>query len=156
MKVLFVGESRPAQGTFFYAADSTLSRYTAGAFEKAFRVHFRDHLEFLRYFMESGCYLTDMCVEPVNRVKEGNERLALCRRGIPRLTDDLRRWNPGAVVTIKKTLGPLVDLAIVASAVECKNYVLPFPAMGHQGRYERELTETLIRLVREKIVSALL
>jgi hypothetical protein len=54
--LLFVGESRPAGGTFFYAGNSHRFRYTAEAFGYQASVAAGAE-EFLTRFMELGCYL---------------------------------------------------------------------------------------------------
>jgi hypothetical protein len=47
---LLIGESPPANGTFFYKADSNLSRYTQQAFSTALEREFADGKEFLDFF----------------------------------------------------------------------------------------------------------
>ena len=63
VRVLFVGESPPAAGSFFYAADSELYRATRDAFEAALP-RFRNVDTFLKAFAESGCYLVDLSLDP--------------------------------------------------------------------------------------------
>jgi hypothetical protein len=63
-RVLFVGESPPSRGTFFYAANRNLYFATREAFFAAI-----PHLvgrDFLEEFPRLGCYLDDLCLEPVN------------------------------------------------------------------------------------------
>ena len=66
---LFVGESPPAGGTFFYRADSNLFRYTRQAFSAAYEIDFNNGAEFLTFFQPQGCYLIDLCEEPINHIK---------------------------------------------------------------------------------------
>jgi hypothetical protein len=65
IRLLLVGESPPASKKFFYG-ESAMTKYTAQAFKKAHGVSFRDDKEFLQYFKRCGCYLDDLCHEPVN------------------------------------------------------------------------------------------
>ena len=47
--------------------NSAMTGYTAKAFEKVHGVSFRDDKqEFLQYFKKCGCYLDDLCHEPVD------------------------------------------------------------------------------------------
>jgi hypothetical protein len=49
IKLLFVGESAPVSGNFFYKGDS-LTSHVQEAFEKAFEVEFDGHKPFLQCF----------------------------------------------------------------------------------------------------------
>lgn len=66
VKIFFVGESPPAGKTFFYAANSNLFRATLAGFQLAFPEIARD--DFFRSFKEMGCYLVDLCDQPVNKL----------------------------------------------------------------------------------------
>lgn len=76
--VLFVGESAPAAGTFFYDNESRsrLRNFT----EEVMRAELGGRIggDFLRSFQRIGCYLDDLCVEPVNRLR-GKARREACR-----------------------------------------------------------------------------
>ena len=69
VRVLFVGESPPVAGTFFFAADSELYRATRDAFEAALP-RFRNVDPFLKAFAESGCYLVDLSLDPINQLTD--------------------------------------------------------------------------------------
>ena len=63
IKVLFIGESPPKDGTFFYCANSELYYATKEAFERAYNEEISN---FLRCF--KGCYLIDLFDEPGKRI----------------------------------------------------------------------------------------
>ena len=69
IRLLFVGESAPAGGTFFYAENSTLYFETREAFAKQFREELANR-SFLDFFRGLGCYLDDLCLEPVNHLPD--------------------------------------------------------------------------------------
>ncbi len=64
VRVLFVGESPPASGNFFYFGTGNLFNYTKEAFERAFNVRFNTPLAFLNFFKNCGCYLEDLIPIP--------------------------------------------------------------------------------------------
>src|SRR5580693_7073198 len=66
VKILFVGESPPASGRFFYQADSGLYRAVRDVFLNALPA-FRAG-DFLESFQAHGCYLVDLCGSPVDRL----------------------------------------------------------------------------------------
>ena len=74
VRLLFVGESPPAGGTYFYSANSDLYRATWSAFEQA-RPQWKD-TEFLEAFKASGCYLTDLCKMPINQFETPEREVA--------------------------------------------------------------------------------
>jgi hypothetical protein len=69
---LFVGESPPQGGTFFYKGDSLLYRQM----KKALKEFWTDGSDFLERFKASGFFLDDLVLFPINkREKEERERL---------------------------------------------------------------------------------
>jgi hypothetical protein len=65
--VLFLGESPPAGGTFFYYANSKLYDATREAFEAGIPALRRTD-DFLDAFKRLGCYLEDLSPVPVNHL----------------------------------------------------------------------------------------
>ena len=99
VRVLFVGESPPAGGTFFYIGNSTLARYTREGFSKAYGVDFQSTKEFLNSFMNNGFYLEDLCQVPVNNM-DGSNRRKTQKDSVEDFTNRLKDIGPNAVITI--------------------------------------------------------
>ncbi len=57
VRLMFVGESPPANGEFFYRGGTRMTAYTRRAFEHAFSLPFESDREFLDFFRSSGCWL---------------------------------------------------------------------------------------------------
>lgn len=143
--VLFVGESPPANGTFFYCGDSNLARYTRESFEAAF-----DELggasQFLEAFRDKGFYLVDLCRDRVNGLSK-RERRAARECGIASLVATIHELKPRVIIVVMKAIERYVAQAAEdARLTGCPRYVLPFPAQGHQREYVAQLTELLRRL----------
>lgn len=107
VRVLFVGESPPVGGTFFYAGDSKLFFATKTAFERA--LGNLPDADFREAFRSLGCYLDDLCLRPVNHLKltspeQKRERLAERRAGEAALAERMRELNPSASTATFKTL----------------------------------------------------
>ncbi|MBN9888690.1 hypothetical protein [Salipiger abyssi] len=62
IKVLFVGESAPAGGAFFYKQTGQVH----GQFRQALAPHIGDSPSFVEAFKQAGFYLDDLVLEPVN------------------------------------------------------------------------------------------
>jgi hypothetical protein len=152
VRCLFIGESPPAGGTFFYAGDSLLARYTQRAFEASYGALFPAPEQFLAAFAAAGCYLDDLCLHPVNRLPTIERRHAR-DAGVGPLAQRIGRLSPKAFVSfpraIRKHTRKALELVGLAS-LPCR-YV-PFPNMSHQGRYVEELTEWLSTLRRGHIL----
>src|SRR5215469_15628818 len=78
VRILFVGEAPPVSGRFFYQGDSGLYRAIRDTFVMAFPSLQRD--EFLEEFQALGCYLVDLCGEPVDHLVRST-RTRICRAG---------------------------------------------------------------------------
>jgi hypothetical protein len=149
VRVLFVGESPPAGGSFFYSADSELYRATRDAFEAALP-RFRNADSFLNAFAQSGCYLVDLSLHPVNQLidrKDGDwaKRLRARRRGEAHLAATLTELRPAAVIVALKGIAANVKRAIARAGITTEMYALTYPSRWHHQRmaYRKELTQLL-------------
>jgi len=146
IRVLFVGESPPSGGTFFYKADSNLSRYTQQAFSVTFNTAFESGEDFLRCFQELGCYLDDLCLFPVNRTVAA-ERNCHRARGVEALAVRMRVASPNAIIVVMRAIRRYVKQARCHAGLESVPvHFVSFPAQGHQQRYVAELVGLLRQL----------
>jgi hypothetical protein len=151
VKVLFIGESRPRGGTFFFAGNSNLAHYTQEAFERLYGP-FADTSAFLKRFSALGCYLVDLCSEPVNGFTL-LERSTACRAGESTLARAITREQPRAIVVVKMSLKPFVMRAIAQAGMRHEPTMLPFPSFGHQRRYVDALARVLRKLRAKGVIS---
>jgi hypothetical protein len=145
VSILFVGESAPARGTFFYTGDS-LCTYTKEAFMLAFpKLSFSTSGDFLSFFQRTGCYLDDLSLVPVND-KTDDERKQLQREGIAGLAKRMQDYQPKAIVCMLKDKGfqMIVRESIRRAGLEDSPFrVTPFGGFGNQGKYREELKKHL-------------
>src|SRR5665213_552585 len=143
-RLLLVGESPPANGTFFYNADSRLYSHTITAFERAGLVPERQAF-FLDTFRDLGCFLDDLCRSPVNN-RPRPERQAARDRSVPGLSSRLREIRPRVVVCVMIAIVPAVRRALEAAGMHEKAFhSVPFPAQGHQREYVEGLAQIVSR-----------
>ena len=148
IRLLLIGESPPANGTFFYRGDSLLFRYTSEAFAKALNPSLVQGDGFLARFREAGCYLEDLCPFPINDLA-GVARRRARREGARALAVRLRSGEPAHVVCVMKAIAPLVRRQLDAVGVRPLTFrAVPFPANGHQRDYVGELASIFADLVR--------
>ena len=145
VKALFIGESRPVGGKFFFNENSNLYFATEKAFNQVSSVNFNCEM-----FKKYGCWLYDVCNVPVNNLPL-SEKKQLIRKGIPALKKILCELNPEYVIVIKKgDFGNIVYPEILKEGfidgeTSC---LLPFPLYQYQKQYVSELVDML-----EKIIS---
>jgi hypothetical protein len=146
IRVLFVGESPPARGTFFYKGDSALARYTKLSFERSYSLPDLAMADFLHGFKSAGCYLDDLCLDPVNRMTPPHRRAAWKKAVEPfahRLADD----SPQIIVPILRSIESSVRQAAErAGLLDRVRGALSYPGMGNHWRYVADLSRLLIEL----------
>ncbi len=147
VRLLFVGESPPASGKFFYDK-GPMTRFTAKAFEAAHGLTFSatDQNEFLTYFKKCGCFLDDISHSPIDglAVEERTRRLAESVAGFARRIAALK---PKAIVVTLKKIEPHVRIAAAQAGLEVPIHVVPFPGHGHQTKYVERLAEIVPKYV---------
>jgi hypothetical protein len=132
--VLLVGESRPAGGTFFYAANSNLFYATRAAFMAALGPMPTGE-RFLEYLRDRGVWLYDIADQPVDRMV-GRPRRDAVRSRVAHLTDLLKEERPRLVVAIKRDLAATVREAMREAELPLSRLqVLPFPLYQWRAEY---------------------
>lgn len=149
VRLLLVGESPPASGKFFYCG-GPMTRYTARAFELAYRVCLRNSTEFLAFFKEQGAYLDDLSPIAVNTMSAA-KRLAQLKACVPDISRRIEALNPEVVVTILRRIEPYVRAAIALTGKTVTFRSLPFPGQGHQTKYVAGLAEIIKRSLLAKL-----
>lgn len=152
--VLFVGESPPANGTFFYCGDSNLYFHTREAFSVASGRRFASSpISFLSFYRQCGCCLDDLSVEPVNRLG-GKKRRAQCKSGITGPAERMRLLQPRSVIAVKASIVRQVQRSIREAQCERTTlHALPFPARGYETHFVEGLVKILNILLGESLLS---
>ena len=147
VKLLFVAESPPASGKFFYDK-GPMTRFTAKAFEAAHGLTFdpTDQKEFLTYFKSCGCFLDDICHSPIDGlpVEDRTRRLAESVAGFARR---IAEFKPKAIVAVLKKIETHARIAAAQAGLHVPIHVVPFPGRGHQTKY----IECIERIVRRYV-----
>lgn len=150
--VLFIGESAPAGGTFFYLANSNLYRYTQESYESVYKEECIKGIDFLNFFKNLGCYLEDLCLEPVNNLNNNNRKLKR-NEYVNSLTERIRKANPKSIIVVMLSIRENVEESIRLSGIgDIPIYYLPFPSQGNQRRYVEKLINALENLRSNKIL----
>jgi len=144
VRILFVGESAPASGRFFYQADSGLYRAIRNTFRAALPALPED--DFLHSFRNLGCYLVDLCGLPVDRLNS-EERKQACRDGEDRLSRALKEFQPKIVITVVRSISANVRRAQESAHWKGLYVELPYPGRWkeHRVSFEQALKPVLCK-----------
>lgn len=143
IRALFIGESRPAGGTFFFNENSNLYYATKIAFEQVSSTYFNCEM-----FKQYGFWLYDVCDIPVNDLSPSERRL-LIKEGIPTLRKTIQELDPEFIFVIKKSdFGKIIypqilELGFRDGITSC---LLPFPLYQYRKQYIDELSSMLEKL----------
>ena len=144
VSVLFVGESPPVSGRFFYFGSGIVFSSTQRAFSNAWTCSFETPDRFLRSFADAGCFLEDLSHSPVDGLPP-HERERALEECVKSFAQRLRSISPKFVVVFLKKIAPLVERAAALAGFPHEQiHVLPFPGNGHQNKYVSALTALLL------------
>jgi hypothetical protein len=144
--MLFVGEAPPASGRFFYQQDSGLYRAIRDTFLIAFPL--LPNKEFLDSFRSLGCYLVDLCGEPVDKMQHGARRSA-SRAGEVHLATMIREFRPKVIVTVVRSIRSSVTRAQSLARWSGLHLELPYP--GRWQHHRIEFRRRLVPLLRKTL-----
>jgi hypothetical protein len=139
---LFVGESAPHSGKFFYCGNTALKKYMQEALQSA---GIATDGDFLESFKALGWYLDDLVLTPVNQMTK-SERVAECLRAQNKLAQRIAEYRPLAIVPVLFRIKDIVKAAADEAGSTAAFHPVPFPGNGQQGRF-RKAMEHLIPLL---------
>ncbi|SRR6266849_1858502 len=142
---LFVGESAPARGGFFYFGNNAMVRYVQRAIECS--PLGRDGADILDRFKALGWFLDDLSLAPVDNLPE-MERVAICRDAQRSLAERIAEYQPQAIVSVVKRVNDDIVAAAIAAGSNAPRFSLPFPGNGHQNKFVNGLAAIIPQLPR--------
>jgi hypothetical protein len=143
IQLLFIGESPPASGRFFYSGNSGLYRAMRAAFQQ---VHTNiDDEHFLEIFRAYGCYLTDLSQEPVDHLDLPLRR-TMRSNGEKALARQLIRLQPTIIAPVLRSIAGNVSNAVARANWEGQILQLPYP--GRWSRYREAFIHALVPVIR--------
>lgn len=139
VRLLVIGESPPASGRFFYTRNSGLYRAVRDVF--AALDPFVNDENFLKVFQAAGCYLVDLCSQPVDRMSPSLRR-ATHRASERYLARTIARLHPQMIVTMLRSIEGSVSNAVAQASWSGPLLKLPYP-----GRWAHLKSEFVTRLL---------
>jgi hypothetical protein len=140
---LFVGESAPAGGDFFYYGNSAMTRHMKRVVDDTLGAGG----DFLARFQSYGWYLDDLVLTPVDKL-ENAERKMRCLEARPSLAARIAEYRPLAIVSLLLSTRHIVDAAAIDARSAAPRYAVPFPGMGQQARFRTAMVDIIPKLPR--------
>lgn len=156
IKVLFACESLPKEKeNFFYYKHSVLFDKTLEAFNQVFTGV--TQANFLDKFKDLGFYLDDLCGEPVNHLKNGNDkkkRIILRKLYEPDLAKRVELYKPKYVIITPMDIKVNIANVLSLAKIEAPYQELPFPvgSQTNADNYVNKLTDVLHQLIEKEII----
>ena len=151
VKVVFILESPPTSGKYFYDEEGSLSESLFSAMMKLLNLKPQNKREGLKAFADSGHFLVDATYEPVNQLK-GKIRDNTIFRNFEKLVTDLKKLGDPELINfvlVKANICRLLEPRLLSKGFNIRNngIIVPFPSTGQQKKFSIEI---------QKIVGAIL
>ncbi len=141
---LFVGESAPNSGDFFYYGNTALTGYMSKAMEAA---GLGGDGDFLERFKAYGWYLDDLVLTPVNHLKRARRKKE-CRDAQSSMAARIKEYQPRAIVSLLLSIRDIVEAAAIDAGSNARLFAVPFAGMGQQLRFLEKMAHILPLLPR--------
>ena len=143
IKTVFILESPPASGKYFYDESGNVSEPLFKAMMKLLKFNPTKKKEGLRLFRDTGHFLVDATYKPVNKLKrkirndtilENYENLV---KDIKNICDS-KKIN---IILVKANVCRLLEIKLRYEGFNIRNkgVVIPFPSNGQQRNFCREM-----------------
>lgn len=135
IKTLFVGESAPSGGTFFYLENSNAYRYMKKAFGCPD--------DFLNWFKAHAFYLDDLVPFPIDDLQKESDRRRMHDEHVADLAGRITTHDPVTVVCLLRGIDRPVRKALEVSDSQANYHCVHFPGNGQQNKFLADMKEIL-------------
>ena len=143
LKYIFVLESPPASGLYFYDESGKTSEPLFKEMMKLLNVTPKNKRDGLKLFQKAGYLLVDATYQPVNELK-GKKRNDVILRDFSNLVEDLEKVSAGKqipIILVKANICRFLESRLMQKGFNVLNngVVVPFPSTGHQKRFHEKI-----------------
>ncbi len=132
---LFIGESAPISGDFFYCGGTALERVMRSAIEGSLGSTSGD---FLGTFKGYGWYLDDLVLTPVDHLR-GQARRAPCEAAPASLAERIAEYRPLMIVSLLRSICVDVEEAMKTANCRVEHINTPFPVNWHEKAFKTQM-----------------
>ncbi len=143
IKIVFIAESPPISGKYFYDESGLITEPLFAAMMKLLQLKPRSKRDGLKYFSDTGHFLIDATYEPVNHLKgKARENAILqCYDELIHDLDSIDNSDGIKVILIKANICRLMEDRLTSMGFNVLNngVIVPFPSTGHQKVFRRNI-----------------
>ena len=148
IKLIFLLESPPASGGYFYDPDGTPTEQLFSAMMKLIDYRPESKTDGLKEFAKRGYVLADATYSPVNHIKNERKRNEAILKDLPDLIDDLRSMTGRQrvkLILVKANICQMLagPLKAVGFNVINNGVIVPFPGSGQQKNFFTAIKQIL-------------
>ena len=147
LKTVFVFESPPVSGKYFYNEEGRVSEPLFSAMMKLLNLEPTNKKGGLEQFATAGFFLIDATYTPVNHLTN-TERNAVISQCFVELASDIKKLaeiSDIELILVKANVCRLLESRLLSLGFNVKNRgtIIPFPSSGQQTRFFREARKVL-------------
>jgi len=147
LNLLFILESPPVSGNYFYDETGKSTEPLFSAFMKFLSYNPTDKKDGLEHFKSNGYFLVDATYKQVNKLK-GKIRDYTILSDYSSLIDDLETLSPKKnvpIILVKANICRMFDERLTERGFKIlnKGIIIPFPSHGHQKMFHSEMSKVL-------------
>ncbi len=143
LKFVFILESPPASGKYFYDDQGSISEPLFSAMMKLLNFKPRNKRDGLDYFANTGHFLVDATYESVNKFSDTDRDKKILENYENLIADLENLSNPTQIefILVKANVCRLLEsrLSDKGFKVRNKGIVIPFPSTGQQSNFSKEI-----------------
>lgn len=145
LKVIFILESPPASGKYFYDETGLITEPLFKAFMELLKFEPKSKKDGLKYFSQTGHYLVDATYRPVNKLndKERTEAIIADYELLVRDLRNIKAQEKAQLILIKANICRLLGPRLLKDGfnVVNNNVVIPFPSSGQQKKFRTMISK---------------
>ena len=149
LKLIFILESPPASGKYFYDETGYTSEPLFNELMKALQYRPKNKKDGLEFFKGKGFFLIDSTYNPVDKLKE-NERRDVILSDFNNFLADLQEinLNESPLILVKANVCRLLEENLKTRGFNVLNegIIVPFPSNGQQNRFQNKIKKILDKI----------
>lgn len=147
LKIIFILESPPVSGKYFYDEEGTTKEPLFSAMMKLLNNNPKNKHEGLTHFADSGYFIVDATYEPVNKLK-GKKRDEKILENYNNLVSDLEGLGDTkhiGLILVKANICRLFENRLLEAGFNALNdgIIIPFPSTGQQNKFHIEIKKVM-------------
>jgi hypothetical protein len=148
IKIVFLLESPPVSGKYFYDPDGRPSEPLFSAMMKVIGYKPTIKPDGLNAFSKKGLFLVNATYRPVNHIRNNRQRNGTIISDLPELIQDLKRTignQRAKIVLVKANICRLLEEPLKTAGFNVINNgtIIPFPSHNHQPNFHKNIKKVL-------------